>query len=57
MKATNEYMDGRRLGYSPYDVAPEQSGAGMSAVEMLLSLYIMAALSIGMIWLLSTCKH
>ena len=55
MKATNEYMDGRRLGYSPYDVAPEQSGAGMSAVEMVL--FIMAALSIGMIWLLSTCKH
>lgn len=57
MKATNEYIDGRMRAASPYDTVPESTGAGMSAVEMVLSLLIMAALSIGMIWLLSTCKR
>ena len=57
MKATNEYTNGRQLGCSPYDVAPEGSASGMGAIEMVLSLLLMAALSIGMIWLLSTCKH
>ncbi|MCF2621534.1 hypothetical protein [Collinsella tanakaei] len=39
---------------NPYDVREEPQGVGMSALEMLLWLLIMAVLSLGMIWLLWT---
>ena len=50
---------------NPYDadfVAPEPRGgclarAGMTVVEMVLWLAVMAALAIGMLWLLWTCSR
>lgn len=48
MEATN--MNPYRR--NPYDVQEEKQNVGMSAIEMVLWLLIMAALSIAMIWLL-----
>lgn len=39
---------------NPYDVQEEECSNGMSVVEMVLWLLVMAALSIVMIWLLWT---
>ncbi len=39
---------------NPYDVHEEPQSVGMSVLEMLLWLLIMAVLSLGMIWLLWT---
>lgn len=48
MEATN--MNPYRR--NPYDVHEEEQGIGMGALEMVLWLLVMAALSIVMIWLL-----
>lgn len=59
MKTTNANVSDRELAYaSPYDVEPVHEAhnpvvkAGMSMVEMVAWLAVMAALSIGMILLL-----
>lgn len=48
MEATNM----NRYRPNPYDVQDEKRSVGMSAIEMVLWLLAMAALSIAMIWLL-----
>ena len=50
MEATN--MNPYRR--NPYDVQEEKQGVGMSAVEMVMWLLVMAVLSVVMIWLLWT---
>lgn len=42
---------------NPYDVKQKKQGVGMSALEMVLWLLVMAALSIVMIWLLWTSSR
>lgn len=51
MQATNT----NALKRSPYDMRQEEKqGTGMNLVEMVLWLLIMAALSLGMLWLMWT---
>lgn len=52
----------RKVTGNPYDVQPAECGgclarAGMTVVEMVLWLALMAVLSLGMLWLLWSCSR